>query len=246
MKLIIIEDEPLIAEALRFEIKRTRPEADILCVLGSIGEALNYFQKNPMPDLFFSDIQLPDGLSFQIFKKINSKVPVIFCTAFDNYALGAFEANGADYLLKPFTQADIQRTFEKLEALAPQKQDLGLIEEIYLQAKPKSLIVRKGENIIPIKSTDIQLVHIENGVTYLFSKSKGKFHVDQTIEQLQAFLGDQFFRVNRQNLLSREVVESASEYFGRKLLVKTTENYPFELIVSKNNVTKFLGWLANS
>ncbi|MFK7786924.1 MAG: LytR/AlgR family response regulator transcription factor [Crocinitomicaceae bacterium] len=246
MNLIIIEDEPLIAEALRFEIKRTRPNIQIECVLGSIGEALSYFKKNAMPDIFFSDIQLPDGLSFEIFKKINSKVPVVFCTAYDNYALGAFEANGVDYLLKPFTHEDIQRTFEKLEALSSPKQDLGLIEEIYLKAKPKSLIVRKGDKIIPIKSTDIQLVHIESGVTYLYSKSQGKFHVDQTIEELQAFLGEQFFRVNRQNLLSRDVVESASEYFGRKLLVKTTKDYPFELIVSKNNVTKFLGWLANS
>lgn len=246
MNVIIIEDEPLIADALRFEIKKAAPNVKIIKVLGSIEEALGFFKHNPLPDLFFSDIELPDGLSFSIFKTLDLNVPVIFCTAYDHYALKAFNANGVDYILKPFNSNDIKSTFEKIEKLQKNPGKIEIVEDIIIKSAPKSILIKKGDTIFPIKTTEINLVHIENGITYLYTKSLTKITHEETLENMQNLLGNDFFKINRQNLVHRELIESASNYFGRKLKLNCKINLDFDLIVAKNNVSTFLSWLANN
>ncbi|MGB0934043.1 MAG: LytR/AlgR family response regulator transcription factor [Lishizhenia sp.] len=245
MNVIIIEDEPLIADALKFELKRASSKVNVIKILSSIEEALNYFEKNPLPDLFFSDIELPDGLSFSIFKNIGGSTPIIFCTAYDNYALKAFEVNGIDYILKPFNEADVKATLNKINTLNFEPKALSIVEKIITNTS-KSILVKKGDTIIPIKTEDIFLVHIELGITYLFTHTLQKIPYEATIEHLHEVLGNNFFKINRQNLIHRDIIKSASNYFGRKLKLNTSEKFEFDLIVGKNKVSSFLDWLANT
>ncbi len=117
MKVVIIEDEPLVAQDLENSLKKIRKDLEVVCILGSVLEAVDYFKKHEQPDLVFSDIQLGDGLSFEITKEVDINVPIIFCTAYDEYAIEAFRTNGIAYILKPFDTKSLEKAVSKFEGL---------------------------------------------------------------------------------------------------------------------------------
>jgi two-component system response regulator LytT len=250
MKIVIIEDEKWTAEDLADTIIQVEPESQIVAVLQSVKEAVAYFKNNASPDLIFSDIQLGDGLSFEIFSTVNMNTPVIFCTAFDEYALRAFKANGIDYLLKPFTPESVQAALTKFHHLRNSVPNdsyfQSFIKEITSQYQPKAsaILVYYKDMILPVKVDDIALFYVENEITHLLTFDNKTYYPKNNLDELEKMTGSDFFRANRQCLLNRKSVVNASSYLSRKLSV--TVSVPFDPIItiSKEKTPQFLAWLS--
>ncbi|MFH0866151.1 MAG: LytTR family DNA-binding domain-containing protein, partial [Bacteroidota bacterium] len=251
MKIAIIEDEQLTAEDLAETILKAEPSARITCSLRSVKEAILYFQKNETPDLVFCDIQLGDGLSFEIFKTLSISTPVIFCTAYDEYALKAFKANGIDYILKPFTKkiiADALTRYKELKnnfssAATSYETILELFENRKNQ-QPASVLVYIKDKILPVKLNDIALFYIDNEITRIITFDQKNYSINKTLEELEKQTGSDFYRANRQYLINRKAITDASQYFARKLAVNLSIPFNERITVSKEKVTDFLHWLS--
>lgn len=253
MKIIIIEDELLTAEDLAATILKAQPQAQIEQILCSVKEALSFFETHTAQiDLIFSDIQLGDGSSFEVFEKINIKCPVIFCTAYDQYALKAFEMNGIHYLLKPFDLEDVTAAFKKYDLLKENYSIRNIKEVIELLQKeetlkkgeaPKCVLVYHKDKILPIKLESVALFHIEAELTKLVTFDNISYQVNKPMEELESICGDSFFRVNRQTLVNRNAVIDTAQYFNRKLVVNLSVKFKEKIVVSKAKVPIFLNWL---
>lgn len=251
MRILIIEDEKLTAEDLAESIQSALPQAEIIGIIPSIERALAFFSNKPEVDLIFSDIQLQDGVSFEIFHQIEIRCPIIFCTAFNEYALQAIKANGIDYILKPFASEDVKSALTKY--LSWKTMMTGAGEQIEQQlsgllksiggSKKQSLLVHYQGRIIPLGQEDVAIFFKENDVTYLITKQSKKYVYDKTLEQLEEELNSQFFRINRQCIIQRDVVVETIQLFNRRLEVLITLALPFKLEVSRNRVANFLKWL---
>ncbi len=251
MRILIIEDEKLTAEDLAESIQSALPQAEIVGVIPSIERALAFFSNKPEIDLIFSDIQLQDGVSFEIFHQIEIRCPIIFCTAFNEYALQAIKANGIDYILKPFASDDVKGALMKY--LSWKTMMTGAGEQIEQQlsgllktiggSKKQSLLVHYQGRIIPVSQDDVAIFFKENDVTYLITKQSKKYVYERTLEQLEEELSSQFFRINRQCIIQRAVVVETIQLFNRRLEVLITLTLPFKLEVSRNRVANFLNWL---
>lgn len=254
MKIVIIEDEQHTAEDLAETIKKAESGAQIGAILRSVKEAVAYFQNNERPDLIFCDIQLGDGLSFEIFNRIPISSPVIFCTAYDEYALKAFKANGIDYLLKPFTKKTIQESLKKFTSLKdsfirnapPSYKTILEVLESRRNQKQGSILVYHKKNIIPVKVDDIALFYIEHEVTRLITFNQQHYSISKTLEELENITGNAFYRANRQFLINRKAINNVSQYFGRKLSVNIKIPFKERILVSKEKSSDFLNWLPGS
>lgn len=252
MKIVIIEDERLTAENLADTIRAIEPDSEIIAILYSVKEALSYFKKNSAPDLIFSDIQLGDGLSSEIFESLNITSPVIFCTAFDEYALNAFKANGIEYILKPFTSKAIEDAMQKYKTLLNtfrgNLNPYGAILEALANkgmAKSSSILVNHRDKILPIKIDDVAVFYIENEITQLLTFDKRVYCISKKLEELEQISGNGFYRTNRQCLLNRKAVIDVSHYFSRKLSVNISVPFKYPITVSKEKAPQFLDWLEN-
>jgi DNA-binding LytR/AlgR family response regulator len=253
LKVVIIEDEEFTAKDLADTIKKIDSDIKIVTILASVEEALDYFKSNDDFDLVFSDIQLPDGLSFDIYKAVKINVPVIFCTAYDQYALNAFEVNGIDYLLKPFNKASVAKALDKYVALTsrnktPDSNFENLIQKLEqkFNRKSNSIIVHKGDKILPIELNQIALFYIEDEYVFALTFDSKKYLLSQKLDELENLCGNDFFRANRQHLVNRKSIIDASKYFNRKILVNVKVDYPEQILVGKLKVTSFLQWLTNN
>jgi len=255
MNIVIIEDEPLTAEDLADILTEEDESVHIAAILPSVKKAIEYFGNNKAPDIIFSDIQLGDGLSFSIFKEVPITTPVIFCTAYDEYALEAFDANGIDYVLKPFTAATINKALQKYKQLqknlskepAPETSSYAglyqLLEDKLFQ-KRSSILVYQREKIIPLPLADVAVCYSQNLVTHLVTFDGKSFSVNHTLEELEVMAGSQFFRANRQFLVNHKAIKDASQYFGRKLSLALNIPFSEDIIISKAKAPIFLDWLA--
>jgi two-component system response regulator LytT len=252
MKIVIIEDEKLTAAHLSETILTVVPDARITAVLFSVHSAISWFQENEPPDLIFSDVQLGDGLCFEIFKTATVQAPVIFCTAYDEYALKAFDANGIDYLLKPFDKTSIEVAIQKYYKLkdsfkgniASLDQIIQLIEKRKKQTST-SVLVYKQDKIIPVRFEDIALFYIDSEITRLITFDHKMYTINKTMEKVEEISPGDFFRVNRQFLINFKAIKEASQYFSRKLSLTLTVPFQETITVSKNKVSDFLNWLSN-
>lgn len=253
MNIVIIEDEKITADELAGTITTLEPDANIVAILSSVKTALAYFQIGAVPDLIFSDVQLGDGLSFEIFKACKISAPVIFCTAYDEYALNAFKTNSIDYILKPSTSQTVADALAKYRSLRQTFSDDGHQYKAVLDAlinrdapKPTSILVYQKDKILPIRLDKIALFYIADEVTHLLTFDAKTFIVNKNLEELEQLCGTDFFRVNRQYLLSRKTVIDASRYFLRKLSVNISVPYNKEkILVSKEKIPQFLAWLES-
>lgn len=251
MKIVIIEDEPLTADDLAETILMIDSKAQIVAKLPSIEEAIEWFNNNDNPDLIFSDIQLTDGISFEIFKTIPCNAPVIFCTAYDEYALKAFKANGIDYILKPFTKNTIDEAINKYKLLKGDSSNISFeydkIIEVFennAASKNNALLVNYKDKIIPLQFQNIGLLYLENEITYLITFDNKKYSVNKSLEEIEKIINNEFYRANRQYLINRKAVKEASHYFGRKLSVSLNITFNKEIIINKEKVSDFLNWLT--
>ncbi|UII25594.1 LytTR family DNA-binding domain-containing protein [Fulvivirga maritima] len=252
MKIVIIEDERLTAEDLASTIVKIDSSLEISAKILSVKDGIEYFQHNEEPDLIFSDIQLGDGLSFDIFKKCQINAPVIFCTAYNEYALEAFRANGIDYLLKPFTVASVSAAldkFSRLTEVSPAKNiDTHSILELFQNQQgiqlPASILVHYQDKIIPVKTKDIAVFYLHEGAVCLVTFQKKSYTTRKSLEELENTLGPEFFRANRQSIIHRESIIDVSNHLGRRLWVNVKVPVKESITISKEKTPLFLKWLS--
>ena len=256
MKILIIEDEKAVSNDLLSTIKKIwegRPQLNIFQVY-SVKESINYLETEEIPDLIFSDIQLGDGTCFEIFRQIEIKSPVIFCTAYDEFAIQAFKANGIDYILKPFMTETIRKALDKYDNLrklfsnntsAPNYEGiLKLLSEPREENRVASILVYIKDKILPIKLEDIALFFLEENDIYLLTLDGKKYSSNKSLDELEKITGNYFFRANRQCLVSRSIITSAHNFFSRKLALNLSIPFSPQIIVSKEKKTTFLDWLS--
>ncbi len=253
MKIVIIEDEKLTAKDLAKTLKIVEPDVDIVAMLHSVEEAVDYLKTQPTIDLIFSDIELGDGLSFEIFEKMNTQTPIIFCTAYNQYALEAFKTVGIDYVLKPFNKLAIEKTLVKFQAFkehfaAPKDDYTDLLSALKQKIAPSnpSVLIHQGDKIIPLNGKAIALFFIEDDCTFAYTLEGKKHLLSQNMDSLESTFSPDFFRANRQFLVNRKVVKDASHYFNRKIVVNLTIPFPEQILVGKLKVTAFTSWLVNT
>lgn len=245
MKIVILEDEPLTARDLCACITAAEPAAEVVAMLGSVEEATGYFRTHAMPDLIFSDIQLGDGLSFSVFQDHVPTVPVIFCTAYDEYALEAFKAAGIGYILKPFTVRTIGEALARYNAFRNRWAGLPALVSLFgPDAGRRSLLVYYQEKIMPVNIGDIAVFYLNEDVLRLVLFNKQQYSVNKKLEELEKLAGAAFFRVNRQFLVNREAIRDVSQDSGRRLLVNLRIPFGEEITVGRLKAAVFLEWLA--
>lgn len=253
MKIVIIEDEAHTAGDLARTIKDLQPSIEDIPVVQSLEDAQFYLEQHPDLDLIFSDIQLGDGLSFELFENLKIEIPIVFCTAHDEYALNAFRAFGIDYILKPVSKEAVAEAFAKYFKLsnkrkADQTQDFAeIIRQLKHQIHPAtlpSIILHQGEKMIPIESDKIAVFYIERDIVFATTFQSQKLATHYKLDVLERKFAPAFFRANRQILVNRRAVKEASQHFHRKLQVHLTIPFSSIILVGKERVTAFLEWLA--
>ena len=251
MTILIVEDEPRTAIDLANTIREVEPEAEIVQMTDSVETTVNYLKKSPHPDLAFFDIQLADGLSFDIFQQAEILFPVIFCTAYDQYAIQAFQTNGVAYLLKPFDEKSVAQALEKINSIASfyqngQQDMIWLAKEMsQVQENRKSgFLVSFQGKYIPIAAQNIAYFTLLGDSTWLYNYKGECFHLPYTLEELDGMLDrHQFYRANRQYIVNFDAVRQVENDFARKLTVKLSLRTPGTISVSKAKAPEFLRWL---
>lgn len=250
--MVIIEDESLTAEDLADILLKLPDGIEVVKILKSVKESIAYFEQKIFPDLIFCDIQLGDGFSFEIFKAIRIDVPVIFSTAYDQYALEAFKNNGIDYILKPFVKKNIKAAIEKYKSLRARLSYTGFNSDAVLKTiypktghekKISSILITWKDKIIPIRINDIAFFYIDSKSTQLITFDNRAYFVNHTLDDLEEICGENFYRANRQYLVNRNVVAEALQFNARKLILKLKVDGKHEIIISKSRVPEFLSWL---
>lgn len=251
MKLLIIEDETAAAQNLRSILKSVTPEAEIVDAIDTVVDSVEWFENNPMPDLVFMDIHLSDGESFKIFEKVDITCPVVFTTAYDQYALKAFEVNSIDYLLKPINEQSVRRAVDKWLALtgAARSEYSSRVDNMVKQHSHcrNSFLVRFRDKLIPVSPEDIAYCYTSEEKVFAFGYNGERYPMEYTLEALQGMLSPvDFYRANRQFIIAREAVADISVWFGSRLSVNLKLETPEKIVVSKARVPEFKQWLINS
>jgi two-component system response regulator LytT len=252
MKIVIIEDEIKAAKSLANLITKIRPVAKITAQLQSIESAVSYLSENEEPDLIFMDIQLSDGLSFEIFKSVKIHCPIVFCTAYGEYTMDAIKANGIDYILKPFSEKELNDAFEKVESFKNffQQHTQPDLDELLKKLGPdegkKSFLVFKNNKYTTVQTDQIAFIYIRNDSSTIMTFQQQEYTLTQSLDQVQSMLSSkQFFRLNRQYLINFSAVKEVEHYFDRKLFVTLTIPSPDKLLIGKEKTSNFLNWLEN-
>lgn len=251
MKLLIIEDEVAAARRLQKMMLALDSTLVIAGVCDSITSSVNWLKENEHPDLIFMDIQLADGLSFDIFSRVEIKAPVIFTTAYDEYALRAFKVNSIDYLLKPIDAEELRQALDKFKRIhvpESQAQELQSITGLLLERKTiyrSRFLVSKGNRWIPIESHDVAWFISEDKHVSLVTKTKVKYLLDITLEQLEEQMDpSHFFRANRQFMISDSSVQTVENGFNGKLHLTLQPSPEMQVTVSREKAGEFRKWLA--
>ena len=253
MKALIIEDERAAVRNLEALLKEVAPQTEVIDTLDSVTESVAWFESNPAPDVVFLDIHLADGSSFEIFDHVRIDSPVIFTTAYDEYALRAFKVNSIDYLLKPIGAADLRRALDKLASLqrSPDQEEslASLIRSLQRRGRYKShlLIPYKGDKLLPLAVDQVQYFCISDGVTRAVVSRNESYVLPNTLDELTDSLDpDRFFRVNRQYLLSRNAVQDIDLWFNNRLSINLRIPTGEKILVSKQRVNDFKAWFAGN
>ncbi|MBK7131438.1 MAG: response regulator transcription factor [Bacteroidales bacterium] len=252
MRALIIEDEILAAKHLRHVIDEVGG-IDVLAVTESITESVEWFRKYPQPDLIFMDIHLADGSAFEIFRHISVSCPIIFTTAYDEYALKAFKVNSIDYLLKPIDAASVKGAIRKLELLSPKNSSQDDFKKFIdtftkgLTYKSHFLIPAKGDKLIPVQSAEIAYIYIDSGTVKAVKFDEKSFRFEYTLDELAELLDPaDFFRANRQYIISRKAIKDIDLWFNSRLSVNLKLTAPEKILISKARIPEFKNWFGGN
>jgi DNA-binding LytR/AlgR family response regulator len=253
MKALIIEDESLIARELKNKIASVSSDVDIIEVLPSLKTARKWFLENAEPNLIFADIQLSDGVSFEIFERYDLTCPVVFTTAYDEYAIRAFKVNGVDYLLKPVDKDELKKAIDKCRSLHEQKTKLptNLQELMQVLQQPangtplykEKFVVSVRHNWIPILTKDIACF-LRDNLNYIFTFSGEKYIVDYvTLEEIEELLDPKiFYRANRQAIVHIDSIQSVKPHENQKLTLTLKAPGKMEQDISREKAPGFKKW----
>ncbi|MCO6359252.1 LytR/AlgR family response regulator transcription factor [Roseivirga pacifica] len=249
MKVVVFEDEKLASERLIQLLQSIRPDAEVLASMKSVEAALLWLENNEQPDLIISDIQLLDGTSFEIFEQHKIECPVIFTTAFDEYAIKAFEVNSIDYLLKPIQKEKLEVALSKLQAQQSSASSLD-IDSIREMLKSETVeyksrfLVKLGQRIRAIPVEKIAYFYSQDKLTFLVTFENQKYPIDQTLEELDALLNPKnYFRVNRKFLVHFDAVADIHPYFKGRVKLGLEPQIDEDIVVSSEKTPVFKQWL---
>jgi DNA-binding LytR/AlgR family response regulator len=250
MKALIIEDEILASKHLR-QVLDEVGNIVVITVLESIRETVKWFGNNSQPDIVFMDIHLSDGSAFEIFKHIKITCPIVFTTAYDEYALKAFKVNSIDYLLKPIEVNDVQEALKKLKALstseAMQIAINNLITTFNKASKYKThfLIPIKGDKLIPVQTDDLACFYVDTGTIKALTFEGRAFSLDFTLDELTELLDPEFFfRANRQYIISRKAIKDIDLWFNSRLSLNLKVAVPEKIVISRGRILEFKKWFG--
>ncbi len=248
MKVIIFEDEALIAERLIALIARYDKSIEVLGVFATVDSGAQWLDSHPAPDLIFMDIQLSDGFCFELFERTKVASPIIFTTAYDEFALKAFKYNSIDYLLKPVDFVDLERSLEKFSSLsAARKPDSESIRQMInkFSASYKSrFLVKVGDQFRVIMADETAYFKFDSGFVSIVTRNKSEFITDFTLDKLEEILDPtKFFRINRKYIVSIDSIQKISSYFNSRLQLELAPAAREAVIVSRERVPSFKDWL---
>lgn len=246
MKALIVEDETAAARNLAAILHQIAPDVEIVATLESVTESVAWLRVNPQPDLLFLDIHLADGDSFRIFDAVEVTSPVVFTTAYDQYALEAFRVSSIDYLLKPLNVADVERALAKLRRLTgSERRDYGTrVKSVAVARREETFLVHVRDKIIPLHRDKIAYCYTSDEKVTAYDYAGAAYPLDKTLEALQALLPEaDFFRANRQFIVARQAVKEIAVWFGSRLTLHLTIPTPERIVISKARVPEFKVWL---
>lgn len=247
MKVLIVEDEILTSKRLKKMLLTLDSSIEVIDMIDSIESSVEWFNNNPAPDLVFMDIQLSDGLCFEIFDKVKVDPPVIFTTAFDEYAIQAFKVNSIDYLLKPIKQDELKQSLQKFHTLKERFSSVyEVLKKISFNRKvyKARFLVKTGQAFVKVDCNDIAFFHSENKLTYIILFSGKKYTIDYTLDELERELNpESFFRISRQYIININSVESVHTYFGGSLKLHLNPKVQEEIIISRRRAAGFKDWM---
>ncbi len=248
MKILIIEDEPRAASQLKQLLTGCDFDFELLDIIDTVEDAVSWFKGNPVPELVFMDIQLADGLSFEIFQKVETEAPIIFTTAFDQYAIQAFKVNSVDYLLKPVQQGDLQLALNKFTRSNKQPSiDPAVLRQLLstVQAPQKrtGILVKDGNGFVQLKVTELLYIYSEDSITFGVTVGK-RFIIDETMDALfESLDANQFYRINRGQIVAKTAISKIDPYFNHRVKLSVDHSRDQEFIVSRQKTTDFKIWL---
>jgi two-component system response regulator LytT len=253
MNAVIVEDEIVAAQNLERLLISIDENIHITTVLQSVDQSIEWFSTHPMPDVVFMDIHLADGDSFSIFKRVDVDCPIIFTTAYDQYALKAFEVNSIDYLLKPISKNSLQKAINKLHTLSGNRNNVAIIHQLLSSinqndnAYKKSFLIPFKDKLIPVSSDEIAFVYAENKKAVISCFNKQEYTMDTSLDDFLSQLDpDLFFRANRQFIIAHKAVSHLTVWFDGKLAIHLLVDTPEKIIVSRARSAEFKNWYISS
>ena len=251
LKILIFEDEVLSAEHLVKLISQYDPSIELVGTIESLKEGQNWLESNPRPDLMIMDIQLSDGTCFELFKQFSIETPVIFTTAYNEYAVQAFKVNSIDYLLKPITLPDLKEAFEKFkkrnfsDLINTKHKYEQLYTELSQSSRYKSrLLIKIGEQLKYVNLEDVAYFRFQDGMSHAITFSGNKFPLDNSLDEIEKILDPfMFFRINRQFIITLKSIEKIHSYFNARLKLNLKPVPETEVIISRERVSDFKNWL---
>lgn len=252
MNILIIEDEAPAVRRLKSLLDKIDDSIVVLDDIDSVEDAIEWLNENKHPDLIFSDIQLADGLSFSIFESVKINCPIIFTTAYDEYAVKAFELNSLDYLLKPYTQEQLEKALIKLNrnnTSSDSDKLLKVIEQFKISQESSKtyksrFLISKADSLIPIKADEVAYIFTEDKAVLLKTKTNQQFFINYTLDELEELLDPSiFFRLNRQFIINIDSITKINNYFNGKLKVNISPVFNDDIIVSRAKAPLLKSWM---
>ena len=249
MNILIVEDEPRAASQLQNLLDKSAFDFKILSIIDSVEDTVFWFQNHEAPDLVFMDIQLADGLSFEIFQNIEVNAPIIFTTAFDQYAIQAFKVNSIDYLLKPIQQQDLDAALHKFSKSKQLSNTIAphilreLLTSMQAPQQRSGILVKEGSGFVQIRVSELLYVYSENSITFGITVHK-RYIIDETMDQLFESLDTtKFYRINRGQIVSKMSIEKIEPYFNHRVKLLISNPRDQEFIVSRQKTSDFKAWM---
>ncbi|MEO5978693.1 MAG: LytTR family DNA-binding domain-containing protein [Chryseolinea sp.] len=250
LNVLIIEDEPLAAERVAKLAKEINADVNVLSIIDSVAASVEWILQNPSPDLILMDIQLADGMSFQIFERCEVTTPVIFITAFDEYAIKAFKVNGIDYILKPVDKGELAIAFKKLKNLVQPKVTQKMMEDMMhaMQSMAKNyrerFVIKVGEHLRTVGTVDVLFFYSHEKATFAQARNARKHILDFTMDQLEEQLDPaRFFRINRKYIVSLDAIQDMISHTNSRLKLVLKLSDDNDVIVARERIQEFKDWL---
>ena len=253
MRAVIIEDEKIAADSLKNLICQLDENIEVVAMLQTVEDSVEWLDNNKHPDILFVDIHLADGSSFSIFEKTEVKCPIVFTTAYDEYALKAFEVNSIDYLLKPINKEDLQRSLNKYNNLKGKDRDWDYKKFVsrFFADKEKInnykeyFLVPERDKLVPLAAKDIAYIYIDLKLIKAVTFSGKIYYLNQNLDEMMNQLNPKmFFRANRQYIIAHDAIKDISIWFGNKISLNLTISTEEKIIVSKARVSEFKNWYS--